>query len=307
VFDKTGTLTEGKPWVTDIVSLNGIAEGKILLMSASLERHSEHPLAQAIVRRAEQQGLELATPLSFQSHSGLGVTGTVGEDSVVIGNAGVMKHHSIDHSPGDTVADRMASEGKTPVFVAVNDRVECVLRIADVIKAGSADAIARLRAMGVTVMMFTGDNTATARSIAAQSGVDSYVAGMLPDDKVKTIRELQATGKRVAMVGDGINDAPALAQADLSIAIGTGTDIAMETAGITLVRGDLQGVITAFTLSRATIKIIRQNPFWAFIYNVIGIPLAALGLLHPMIAAAAMAFSSVSVVSNSLRLHRLVR
>ncbi len=304
VVDKTGTVTEGKPFVTDVVPCNGFSHETLIGLLASAERNSEHPVAEAITRYAGEHAIPLSSAGSFTSLTGLGVAATVDGKEVVVGNSRVMAEYGIDRSSCVSEDERISAEGKTPIFVAVNNRLSGIVGIADVMKAHASDAIRDLRRMGIAVVMLTGDNERTAKAIASRAGVERYVAEVLPADKVKYIEQLQKEGKTVAMVGDGINDAPALAQADVGIALGTGTDIAMETASITLVSGDLHGVTKAIRLSVRTIRTIWQNLFWAFVYNVIGIPLAALGMLNPVVAALAMAFSSVSVVSNSLRLRR---
>jgi len=304
ILDKTGTVTEGKPAATDVISLNGLDERTVLQRAASVESRSEHPIASAIVDRAREAGLDLSSVESFQALTGLGLTAVVQSDAVLVGNNSLMKEYAIDTSVAQAAASKLSQEGKTIVFMAINGKLAGLIGVADTIKATSREAIARLKAMNLEVVMITGDNERTAAAIAAQAGIDRVIAGVLPQDKAAQVREQQNSGRIVGMVGDGINDAPALAQADVSIAMGTGTDVAMETADITLMRGDLIGVVEAIKLSHRTILAIKQNLFWAFIYNVIGIPVAALGLLDPMIAAAAMAMSSVSVVSNSLRLRR---
>ncbi len=304
VLDKTGTITEGKPSVTDVFPFEGYDEVTILQQAAALERKSEHPLGEAIVEYAKNRGISFKEPEAFQSLTGFGVVGVLDGVPVIVGNAALLKDYAVHLNGEDAVLSNFSDEGKTPVFVAINGRPAGVIAIADRVKAGAREAISRLKQMGLEVVMITGDNERTAASIAAQVGVDRVIAGVLPQDKARHVQAIQAERKIVAMVGDGINDAPALAQADVGIAIGTGTDIAMETADITLMRGDLMSLVHAIRLSAATLRTIKQNLFWAFIYNVIGIPLAAFGVLNPMIAAAAMAFSSVSVVSNSLRLKR---
>jgi Cu+-exporting ATPase len=313
VLDKTGTITEGSPAVTDVVLAHPavVDERELLVLAASVERSSEHPLAAAIVARAAQNGGPLIAPHHFESFTGRGAAGTVNGRRVIVGNTAVMAEHSVDASPLAADVERLAADGKTPVLVAVDGRVAGLLALADPIKKTSRDAIAELEGMGLEVVMLTGDNQRTADAIARSAGVTRVVAGVLPEGKVAEIRRLQAEGKVVAMVGDGINDAPALAQADVGIAIGAGTDIAVEAADIVLMRDDLHGVVQAVRLSRRTMRTMKQNLFWAFIYNVIGIPIAA-GVLYPVagillspvIASAAMAFSSVSVVMNSLRLRR---
>jgi Cu+-exporting ATPase len=304
VLDKTGTITEGNPSVTDVVALNGTARHDLLRLAASVERASEHPVAQAIVARAHAEAIELSQAEAFQSLPGLGVAGTVDGTPVLVGTAGLLTEYAVDPGNGQESLERFAREGKTAVLVALDGRLAGIIAVADTIKATSADAVRTLQAMGMDVVMMTGDREATARAIAASAGISTVIAGVLPAEKAATIRGLQADGRRVAMVGDGINDAPALAQADVGIAMGGGTDVAMEAADITLMRGDLTDVPRAIRLSSAMLRTIKQNLFWAFAYNVIGIPLAAFGFLHPMLAAAAMAFSSVSVMGNSLRLRR---
>jgi len=304
VFDKTGTITEGKPVVTDVTAFNGYDAATVIERAASIEKRSEHPLGEAIVRYALKEGVRLSDVEAFQSLPGLGVVGIVDGVPVIAGTLQLMREYSVEVEGVQSAAAQLASEGKTSIIVAIAGKAAGVVGIADSIKPTSAEAIRVLHGMGIETVMLTGDNEQTARAIAAEAGIDRVIAGVLPHEKADHIKMLQAEGKVVAMVGDGINDAPPLAQADIGIAMGTGTDIAMETAGITLMNGDLNGVPRAIRLSFHTLATIKQNLFWAFIYNVIGIPLAALGMLNPMIAAAAMAFSSVSVVSNSLRLKR---
>ena len=302
ILDKTGTVTEGKPSATDVIALNGFDERTVLQRAASVESRSEHPMASAIVDHARAAGLDLSSVESFQSLTGLGLTAVVESDAILIGSGALMKEYAIDTAAAESAVSKLSQEGKTIIYAAINGKLAGVIGVADTIKATSRETIAQLKAMNLEVVMITGDNERTAAAIAAQAGVDRVIAGVMPQDKAAQVRSQQSSGRVVGMVGDGINDAPALAQADVSIAMGTGTDVAMETADITLMRGDLIGVVEAIKLSHRTILAIRQNLFWAFIYNVIGIPVAALGLLNPMIAAAAMAMSSVSVVSNSLRL-----
>jgi Cu+-exporting ATPase len=313
VLDKTGTITEGRPTVTDVVAGPGWAgrEEELLRLTASLESSSEHPLADAIVRRAKDAGLALAQPESFDSVTGRGATGVVEGRAVVAGNEALMADYGLRVDVLAEAAERLTGEGKTPVWVDVDGELAGLLAVADPIKPSSREAVARLHRMGLQVVMLTGDNPRTAEAVARQAGVDRVVAGVLPEGKVAEIRRLQEAGQVVAMVGDGINDAPALAQADVGIAIGTGTDIAIEASDVTLMRGDLRGVANAIALSRRTMRTVKQNLFWAFVYNVVGIPIAA-GVLYPatgmllspILASAAMAFSSVSVVGNSLRLRR---
>lgn len=313
VLDKTGTITEGRPTVTDVVATAGWAgrEDELLRLVASVEASSEHPLADAIVRRAKDGGMALAEAESFQSVTGRGATGVVEGRALVIGNEALMADYGLRVDALADDAARLTAEAKTPVYVDVDGELAGLLAVADPIKPSSREAVARLRRMGLQVVMLTGDNPRTADAVARQAGVDRVVAGVLPEGKVAEIRRLQEAGQVVAMVGDGINDAPALAQADVGIAIGTGTDIAIEASDVTLMRGDLRGVASAIALSRRTMRTMKQNLFWAFVYNVVGIPVAAgvlypaMGLLlSPILASAAMAFSSVSVVANSLRLRR---
>ncbi|MHB8959981.1 MAG: heavy metal translocating P-type ATPase [Candidatus Limnocylindrales bacterium] len=313
VVDKTGTLTEGKPRVTDVVRAEGaLAEDEILALVAAAERGSEHPLADAIVREAaETRRLAFAEAADFLSVAGGGVSATVDGRAVLVGRPGFLESLGVDVSSLVPAADALASDGKTPVYAAVDGRAAAVIAIADTLKAGSAEAVAELRRLGIAVTMLTGDNQRTAEAIARTAGIDRVVADVRPDGKAAAVKALQAEGKVVAMVGDGVNDAPALASADVGVAMGTGTDVAMESAGVTLMSGDLRGLVTAISLSRATMRNIRQNLFWAFGYNVILIPVA-MGVLYPVngmlldpiFAAAAMAASSVTVVSNALRLRR---
>jgi len=303
IFDKTGTLTEGKPLVSEIIVLNS-SEEELLRLSASLESKSEHPLAIAIIEKAKNKNLELIQPDNFQNLSGFGLTGFINGKSVVIGNINLMKEYSIDLDDAKLQLTKIAESGKTNICVAVNGKLMGFIIIEDKLKGSSVEAISILNKMKIQTVMITGDNTKTAEAIAKEAGISEYKAEILPEGKAEIVKKYQTAGRIVAMVGDGINDSPALAQADIGIAIGTGTDIAIETAQITLVQGNLLNVPKAINLSRQTIRIIKQNLFWAFIYNIIGIPLAAMGLLNPMIGALAMSLSSVSVVSNSLRLKK---
>jgi P-type Cu+ transporter len=304
VMDKTGTITEGKPSVTDVVPLGDQTDDEFLALVAALEKRSEHPLSTAIVEEAMRRKLPLADPESFSAMAGAGVRGVVQGKAIAAGNEALMEEFAIGLDAMDAAAAGFSGEGKSVIFVAIDGGLAGAIAIADSMKSSSPAAIRDLRDMGLDVVMLTGDNSRAAASIAAQAGVNRVIAGVRPDQKAEHVRILQDEGEVVAMVGDGINDAPALAQANVGIALGTGTDVAMETADITLMNGDLRTLVVAIRLSARTIRTIRQNLFWAFIYNVIGIPLAALGQLNPMIAAAAMAFSSVSVVTNSLRLKR---
>ena len=312
VVDKTGTLTEGRPQLVTVMPTGDFPEDKLLLLTASLERASEHPLAEAIVRGAEEQSIELAKVDDFQSVTGKGVTGKVNERSVALGNARLLE--SLNISTGDLpqMADSLRHEGQTVMLAAVDGKATGLIGVADPIKKSTPEAIKDLHAEGLTVVMLTGDSQATANAVAGTLDIDQVQAEVLPDQKADVIKKLQAEGRIVAMAGDGINDAPALAQAHVGIAMGTGTDVAMESAGVTLIKGDLRGIVRATRLSRATMKNIRQNLFFAFVYNSLGVPVAAgvlypaFGLLlSPIIAAAAMSFSSVSVISNALRLKRV--
>lgn len=313
VLDKTGTITAGRPSVVEVVAV-GRTEDELLRLAASLERASEHPLASAIVGAARERGLELSDPVSFVATGGRGAEAEVDGSAVLVGNCLFLEARGLDPAALEVEAERIARAGGTPVYVAVDGVVSGVIGVADPVKPTSRAAIGRLRRMGLEVVMLTGDHRSTAEAIAREVGIDRVIAEVLPRDKAEEVSRLQAEGRVVAMVGDGVNDAPALAQADVGIAIGTGTDVALEASDITLVGGDLGGVVTAIELSRRTMRVIRQNLFWAFFYNVLGIPVAA-GVLYPVagvllspvLASAAMAFSSVSVVSNSLRLRRFGR
>ncbi|MDD4464726.1 MAG: copper-translocating P-type ATPase, partial [Desulfobacterales bacterium] len=312
VVDKTGTLTEGKPKLVAVQAEPGFAGDEILRIAASLERASEHPLAEAIVRGAEEKGIELVKAVNFQSITGKGVTGEVDGYTVVAGNVKLLESLGISSEYLSQQADQQRVEGQTVMFVAIDGRAAGLIGVADPIKGSTAEAIRDLHAEGIRIVMLTGDSRTTAKAVADKLGIDEVHAEVLPEQKTELIKQLQAEGRIVAMAGDGINDAPALAQAQVGVAMGTGTDVAIESAGVTLVKGDLRGIVRARRLSRATMRNIRQNLFFAFIYNTAGVPIAAgvlypfFGiLLSPMIAAAAMSFSSVSVISNSLRLRRM--
>ncbi|MGW8161862.1 MAG: copper-translocating P-type ATPase, partial [Desulfobulbales bacterium] len=311
VVDKTGTLTLGKPRLTEVVPAGEVAEETLLLVAASLEKASEHPLAAAIVSGADERGVRPVDADVFDSHTGKGVSGTVEGNKVLLGNLRLMQDFKVDTAALAGRAEEMRKKGQTVIFVAAGGKPAGLLAVSDPIKESTPDAISQLHEEGLQVVMLTGDNRATAEAVAAQLGIDKVVAEVLPDEKASEVRRLQDEGKMVAMAGDGINDAPALAQAHVGIAMGTGTDVAMESAGVTLVKGDLTGIVRARKLSRTTMKNIKQNLFFAFIYNSLGVPVAAgilypfLGiLLSPIIAAAAMSLSSVSVVGNALRLRR---
>ncbi len=307
VLDKTGTVTVGRPAVTDVVALAGLSEREVLRLAAGLERGSEHPLGEAVVRGALQRGLALPpTPHRFRSVTGAGVAGEVEGHAVLVGSRRLLEDAGV---PLDAAAPLAALEeqGKTALLVAVDGEPAGLIAVADTLKEGAATAVRALWALGLEVSLLTGDNRRTAVAIARAAGIERVSAEVRPQDKAAEVRRLQAAGHVVAMAGDGINDAPALAQADVGIAMGTGAAAAMEAADITLVGGDLRALPAAFALSRATVRVIKQNLFWAFVYNVILIPLAALGAVTPVLAAAAMALSSVSVVGNSLRLSRYRR
>ncbi|TPN56165.1 MULTISPECIES: heavy metal translocating P-type ATPase [unclassified Mesorhizobium] len=312
IVDKTGTLTEGRPKLTDIVAASGFAEDDLLGLAASLEKGSEHPLAEAVVEGAAARGVTVADVGDFEATTGKGVSGTVSGKKVALGNAAMMRDLGVDVSAVAASAEALQGDGKTAMFVAVGGRLAGIVAVADPVKATTAEAIKALHDSGLRIIMATGDNERTAKAIAGSLGIDEVRAGLLPEQKAALVDELRGKGAGVAMAGDGVNDAPALAAADVGIAMGTGADVAVESAGITLVKGDLNGIVRARALAQATIRNIRQNLFFAFLYNVLGVPVAA-GVLYPltgtllspMLAAAAMSLSSVSVIANALRLRTL--
>jgi Cu+-exporting ATPase len=309
VVDKTGTLTEGKPKLVSVIPLGGFDERELVRLAATLERGSEHPLAAAIVKGAADRGIELSAAQSFESLTGKGVRGNVGGRSVALGNGQLLDALGVTPGAASERADALRGEGQTVMFVVVDGRLAGLVGVADPIKDTTPEAIRQLRAAGLRIVMLTGDSRTTGEAVASRLGIDEVMADVLPADKAAAIKRLQAQGRVVAMAGDGVNDAPALAQAEVGIAMGTGTDVAMESAGVTLVKGDLRGIVRARLLSHATMANIKQNLFFAFVYNSLGVPIAA-GVLYPFwgvlltptMAAAAMAFSSVSVIGNALRL-----
>jgi Cu+-exporting ATPase len=309
VVDKTGTLTAGRPQLVAVEPVGSVGEAELLAAAAGLERASEHPLAAAIVAGAEARGVRPAVAESFESRTGKGIGGRVGGRPVALGNAALLEELGVDPGPLTARAEALRAEGQTVMFAALDGRAAGLLAVADPIKQTTPEAIAQLHREGVRIVMLTGDNRTTAEAVARKLGLDEVEADVLPDQKAAAVKRLQVRGRVVAMAGDGVNDAPALARADVGIAMGTGTDVAMESAGVTLVKGDLRGIARARALSHATMRNIRQNLFFAFAYNALGVPIAA-GLLYPftglllspMLAAAAMSLSSVSVIGNALRL-----
>jgi Cu+-exporting ATPase len=313
IVDKTGTLTLGAPKLTDVMAFKGADENTVLKMAASLERGSEHPLAEAIVEGAKEREITIVKPSEFEAVTGMGVKGVISGKEVVLGNAKMMREIGLDPKTHTDSADALRTDGKTAMFVAIGGKLAGIVAVADPVKETTPSALEALRAEGLHIVMVTGDNARTANAIAKTLGIDDVRADVLPDQKARIVQELQGKGAKVAMAGDGVNDAPALAQADVGIAMGTGADVAIESAGITLLKGDLTGIVRARRLSEATMRNIKQNLFFAFAYNALGVPIAA-GILYPvfglllspMIAAAAMSLSSVSVIGNALRL-RTVR
>lgn len=304
VFDKTGTLTKGEPNVTDVLAFEGHAQDDVLRIAASLEMGSEHPLGEAIVRGAQARQLQLGLVAGFEAVPGHGVTGSIERRKVLLGNRRFMKREGVDAAEAGNAMEQLEADGKTAMLLAIDGRLAGVIAVADTLKPEAAEAVQQLKAQHVQVVMLTGDNERTARAIGRQLGIETVIAEVLPSDKARQIKAFQAQGKVVAMVGDGVNDAPALATADIGIAIGSGSDVAKETGGIILVKNDVRDVVTGIRLSAATMRTIKRNLFWAFVYNGVGVPVAALGFLNPIIAAAAMALSSLSVIVNSALLKR---
>jgi Cu+-exporting ATPase len=304
LLDKTGTITEGKPVISKIIT-NGYDEDELLKLAASLEKRSGHPLAEAVVNYAYTKGIKIPDPIEFESTTGFGLIGKVEDKQIIIGNKNFLLNNNVTLNPFEDKAYMLSSEGKTVVYIAIAGKSEGIIAIEDPVKSTSGDAIQNLKSLNIRSIMITGDNKRSAGNIVKRLGIDSFEAEVLPEDKSDIVEKYQKQEEIIAMVGDGINDAPALAKAKVGIAIGTGTDVAIETGDIVLMKGDLMGVVNTIKLSKATIKTIKQNLFWAFIYNIVGIPLAAVGWLNPMFAALAMAFSSVSVISNSLRLKKM--
>ncbi|MED0965995.1 heavy metal translocating P-type ATPase [Bacillus paramycoides] len=305
ILDKTGTVTNGKPTLTDVIVADGFEEKEILKLVGAAEKNSEHPLAEAIVEGIKEKGIDILSSETFEAIPGFGIESVVEGKKLLIGTRRLMMKFNIDIEEVSKSMEELEREGKTAMLIAIDKEYAGIVAVADTVKDTSKAAIARLKKMGLDVVMITGDNTQTAQAIAKQVGIDHVIAEVLPEGKAEEVKKLQASGKRVAMVGDGINDAPALATADIGMAIGTGTDVAMEAADITLIRGDLNSIADAIFMSKMTIRNIKQNLFWALAYNGLGIPIAAFGFLAPWVAGAAMAFSSVSVVLNALRLQRV--
>jgi Cu+-exporting ATPase len=305
VLDKTGTITNGKPQLTDVIVTDGTEETAFLALVGAAEKNSEHPLAEAIVEGIKAKNISLPDADEFEAIPGYGVRAVVQGKELLIGTRRLMNKHHVNIEHIQSVMSELETAGKTAMLVAIDQQYAGLLAVADTVKETSKEAIRRLKELGLEVIMITGDNERTAQAIGQEVGVDRVLSEVLPEGKADEVKKLQESGKKVAMVGDGINDAPALATADIGMAIGTGTDVAMETADVTLIRGDLNSIADAIFMSRKTMRNIKQNLFWALAYNVIGIPIAALGLLAPWLAGAAMALSSVSVVLNALRLQRV--
>jgi P-type Cu+ transporter len=305
LLDKTGTITKGKPEVTNLINLGDDSDEALLTKIVAAEQSSEHPLAQAIVEYGKEKGVESQKVTDFEAIPGHGISAKLDEAPLYIGTRKLMTRENISIEVHEETMSSLEQDGKTAMLVAYNGKLQGIIAVADTVKETSKDAIRDLKALGLEVYMITGDNKRTAEAIAKQVGIDHVFAEVLPEEKATKVKELQAQGKKVGMVGDGINDAPALAAADIGMAIGSGTDVAIETADVTLIGGGLEHIVKAIDLSGKTMKNIRQNLFWALFYNSIGVPIAALGLLAPWVAGAAMAFSSVSVVTNALRLKRV--
>jgi Cu+-exporting ATPase len=312
VVDKTGTLTEGKPKLTDVMPVEGTSEEDLIGFAAGLEKGSEHPLAAAIVSGADEKGIDPLKAEDFASRTGKGVSGKIDGNQVLLGNQRLLEAFDVDTAELEPKAKKLRAEGKTVMFVAVDGKAVGLVSVSDPIKETTPEAIKKLHNEGIRIVILTGDNEATAKAVAEKLGIDDFVAEVMPEDKADAVKRYQEEGRVVAMAGDGINDAPALAQSQVGIAMGTGTDVAMESARVTLIKGDLRGIVQAVLLSKATMRNIKQNLFFAFVYNALGVPVAAgvlyplFGLLlSPMIAAAAMSFSSVSVIGNALRLRRV--
>ena len=305
LLDKTGTVTNGAPILTDVLVEQHINEEEFLQLVGTAEKQSEHPLAEAIVTGIKEKKIELSDVEEFEAIPGYGIKAKVNNQTILAGTRKLMQKYNINIEQALPTMENLEESGKTAMLIAINNQYAGLVAVADTIKATSKEAVKRLKEMGLEVVMITGDNERTAKAIATEAGIDSVVAEVLPEGKAEEVKKLQKEGKIVAMVGDGINDAPALAIADIGMAIGTGTDVAMEAADITLIRGDLNSIADAIFMSKKTIRNIKQNLFWAFAYNALGIPVAALGFLAPWLAGAAMAFSSVSVVLNALRLQRV--
>lgn len=305
ILDKTGTVTNGKPVLTDVIVADGFNENELLRLVGAAERNSEHPLAEAIVEGIKEKKIDIPSSEMFEAIPGFGIESVVEGKQLLIGTRRLMKKFNIDIEEVSKSMEALEREGKTAMLIAIDKEYAGIVAVADTVKDTSKAAITRLKKMGLDIVMITGDNTQTAQAIAKQVGIDHVIAEVLPEGKAEEVKKLQGNGKKVAMVGDGINDAPALATANIGMAIGTGTDVAMEAADITLIRGDLNSIADAIFMSKMTIRNIKQNLFWALAYNALGIPIAALGFLAPWVAGAAMAFSSVSVVLNALRLQRV--
>ncbi|MCB0750808.1 MAG: heavy metal translocating P-type ATPase, partial [Ignavibacteriae bacterium] len=303
VLDKTGTITEGKPNVTEVIT-NDFDKSELLKIVNTIEQRSQHPIAEAIIEYCKKENIEILKLDSFENLDGFGIEAKIGSDEYLVGNQKLLENNSVNTEKLESEYHKYTEEGKSIVFVAKNNKLAGLISVADQVKETSAEAVKKFKEQNLNVIMISGDNEKTAKAIAEKIGIEKYFAEVRPENKAEIVKELQGKNHTVAMVGDGINDAPALVQADLGIAIGTGTDVAIESSDITLIKGDLMKVNSAIKVSQRTIRTIKQNLFWAFIYNIIGIPLAAAGILNPMLGALGMSFSSVSVISNSLRLKK---